>query len=128
MLQMSRRLLGRPLRGMSVNLHMSWKKFLYAFIMFIPTKHSSLKLQFEENTALNIQLWVCCISSDFFLGIFYTNQIFPRSFFLFLPTMITMIKTENKDYIFIFRIYLSLMILRLNYYKNVIDSNFQKLP
>ena len=74
--------------------------------------------------------------SDFCFRHFLCKNIFSRgkgldkeviflSFYLHLPTMT---KTENRDFAFIFQIYLSLMILRLIYYKNVIDPNFQKLP
>ena len=50
------------------------------------------------------------------------------SFFLHLPTTIIMTKTENRDFALDFRIQLSLMISRKISCKNLIDSNFQKLP
>ena len=70
---------------------------------------------FEEHTALNIRFWECRISSDFRFLHFLYKIIFSRdkgldeeliflAFFLHLPTMITMTKTENRDFVFIFQI------------------------
>ena len=72
-------------------------------------------LHFEEHTALNIRFWECRMSSDFCFRHFLCKNIFSRgkgldkkvifsSFFLHLPNTITMTKTENRDFVFIFQI------------------------
>ena len=76
--------------------------------------------------------------SDFCFRHFLCKNIFSRnkgldeeviflSFFLHLPTTITMTKTENRDFALFFQIQLSIMILRKISYKNQNDLNFQKL-
>ena len=86
---------------------------------------SEREKMFSKNGAVfcilkNIRHWIIDFGSAvcpqiFILGIFYTKTFFPCSkgldkeliflaFFLHLPTMISMTKTENRDFVFIFQI------------------------
>ena len=89
MLHMPRRLLRTPLRGMSVDFHMSGLKFSMPLSYLFPenTVPSKLEkkinkkkwlcfLQFEENTALDIRFWECRISLDFVFRHFLCKLIF----------------------------------------------------
>ena len=134
MLQMPRRLLRTPLKGMPVDIYMNGRKFSMPLSYIFPqnTVPSKLKknlfwagknwsekwlcfLHFEENTALDIRFWECRISSNFVFRHFLCKLIFSRgkgldkeviflSFFLHLPTTITMTKTQDRDFALIFQI------------------------